>query len=109
MNLGPPGYAACPVELGAAPPAEVSGPSAAAAAIGVAEERLRSAFVAILGMSARRYLLTRRLVMARASLRSPGPGRRTAVAEVAAAHGFGDIGGFSRLYRAMFGEAPQPH
>ncbi|MBX6372715.1 MAG: helix-turn-helix transcriptional regulator [Acetobacteraceae bacterium] len=93
----------------AAHPAEGGDPSAAATAIGVAEERLRSAFVAILGTSARRYLLTRRLVMARASLRSPGPGRRTAVAEVAAARGFGDIGGFSRLYRAMFGEVPQPH
>jgi AraC-like DNA-binding protein len=89
----------------AAHPAQACDAAALAAAIGVSEAQLRSAFLAILGISTARYLLLRRLVMARTALLTPGH-PRASVQETALALGFWNRRGFERAYRAMFGEAP---
>ena len=73
------------------------------AAIGVSERTLRHCCVDFLGMSPGRYLRLRQLRLARAAL------RRTdcaTVAEVARRYGFGELGRFASLYRAVYGEAP---
>lgn len=57
------------------------------------------------GISAARHLTARRMVLARAALRSPDrPG--TSVQEAALAHGFWNRRSFEHAYRAMFGEVP---
>jgi AraC family ethanolamine operon transcriptional activator len=74
-------------------------------AISTPEARLRSAFLAILGISVTRYLLVRRLILVRAALRSPDCSWAS-VEDAALAHGFWNGQRFQRAYRAMFGEAP---
>jgi len=118
LARAPDGHAKCPirpappgarrivhaaVDLLGADPARAAGPAPLAAAIGVAEPRLRRAFLDILGMTPDRYLLRRRLLMARAALRVP---EAPSVPEVAAAHGFGHPRQVHRAYRALFAEAP---
>ncbi|WP_431268063.1 helix-turn-helix domain-containing protein [Dankookia sp. P2] len=73
--------------------------------VGVSETQLRSAFLAVLGISAARYLLLRRLVLARAGLHSPDC-RWGDTQAAARAYGFWNCRGFERAYRIMFGEAP---
>ena len=86
-------------------PAPIIDTAMLGAAIGVPKARLQAAFRAVLGVSAARYLLTRRLVLARAALRSPA-GHRASVEETALAHGFRNRRHFERAWRAMFREAP---
>jgi AraC-like DNA-binding protein len=67
--------------------------------------RLQRAFRDVFGMSPYRYLLCRRLLLARHRLRSKGA-RSSTVTQVAVKCGFGHLGRFSVDYRAMFGESP---
>lgn len=89
----------------AARPSRAAGTATLALALGVPEARLRLAFQAILGISAPKYLLVRRLVLVRMALRSPER-RWSSVEETAQAHGFWNRRSFERAYRLMFGEAP---
>jgi AraC-like DNA-binding protein len=75
------------------------------AALGVSPSRLRSAFAASFSITPDQYLRLRRLALARAAMRSAEP-RWTSVEEVAAAHGFWDVGCFASEYHELFGEAP---
>jgi AraC-like DNA-binding protein len=89
----------------AAHPSEAADTPRLAAAIGASETRLRLAFAAVLGISAARYLMMRRLMLVHAALHAPDRPWRP-VADTARAHGFWDIRRFERGYRAMFGESP---
>ena len=88
-----------------ADPARAVDPGQVAVALGISEARLRSAFLAVLGVSAARYLMVRRLVLARAALRSPDC-RPEPIERTAATHGFWNLRRFERAYRTMFGETP---
>ena len=74
-------------------------------AIGVSERTLRLCCADFLGMSPARYLRLRRLKLARAALRKPDCAT-TSVAAVARRYGFGELGRFASLYRAVYGETP---
>jgi AraC-like DNA-binding protein len=67
--------------------------------------RLQRAFHSVFGMSPYRYLLCRRLLLARRRLRSKG-WKSSTVTQIAGESGFGHLGRFSVDYRAMFGESP---
>lgn len=85
-----------------ADPAHLGTVAALAAALGVSEPRLTSAFSVVLGVGAARYLQLRRLVMVHSALRSSaGP-----VEVLAAAHGFRYGESFRRAYHALFGALP---
>jgi AraC-like DNA-binding protein len=86
-------------------PNHAAGMTEMASALGVSERQLREAFASVLGVSPSRYLRLRRLVLARAALRSPGLSW-SSVREVALAHGFWHFGRFAFLYRDAFGESP---
>jgi AraC-like DNA-binding protein len=58
-----------------------------------------------LGMSPKRYLLLRRIHMARRALCRADP-ETTTVTEIATNYGFWELGRFSVVYRSLFGEAP---
>jgi transcriptional regulator GlxA family with amidase domain len=58
-----------------------------------------------LGMSPTRYLLLRRLNMARSALRRADPATAS-VAEIARLHQFLEPGRFAVTYRTVFGEMP---
>ena len=74
-----------------------------AAAIGISERHLSRVFAAD-GVSVPRYVLSRRLELARALLSAPAPGRETAsVAEIAARCGFVSTTYFSHVFRKQFG------
>jgi AraC-like DNA-binding protein len=73
--------------------------SRVAAGIGISERHLSRAFAAA-GMSLPRFVLARRLELARTLLLS---GPQTAIAEVAARCGFGSAAYFSQSFRAHFG------
>jgi len=75
------------------------------AAIGVPERTLRGCCTEVLGVSPTRYLLLRRLNRARDALRRANSSRAS-VAEVARNHQFLELGRFSVMYRAIFGESP---
>jgi AraC-like DNA-binding protein len=75
------------------------------AAIGVPERTLRVCCTEFLGMSPTRYLLLRRLNMARSALRRADPATAN-VAEIARIHQFMEPGRFAVAYRAIFGEMP---
>jgi transcriptional regulator GlxA family with amidase domain len=71
---------------------------------GVGERCLQKGFEARRGMSPMRFVVERRLAMARRFLTQPGIGPD--VTSVALGLGFGHVGRFSRLYREAFGERP---
>ena len=89
----------------AACPSQAADTAELASAIGVPEARLRQAFRAVLGISATKYLVRRRLMLVRRTLRSPER-PWASVEEAALAHGFWDRRRFLQAYRAMFGQHP---
>jgi AraC-like DNA-binding protein len=79
--------------------------SALCSAVGVSERTLRTCCNEFLGMSPIRYLLLRRLNMARSALRRADPATAS-VAEIARTHQFLQPGRFAVTYRTVFGEMP---
>jgi AraC-like DNA-binding protein len=75
------------------------------AAIGVPARTLRQHCWQHLGMSPHRYLLLRRMTLARRALVLADPTTRR-VAEIATDHGFWELGRFSVAFRKLFGESP---
>jgi AraC-like DNA-binding protein len=75
------------------------------AVIGVADRTLRVCCQEQLGMSPKRYLLVRRMNLARQALRAGSSGATT-VTEIAAQFGFWQFGRFAGEYKLLFGEAP---
>jgi AraC-like DNA-binding protein len=75
------------------------------AAIGVPERTLRVCCAEFLGVSPTRYLLLRRLNMARSALRRADP-VTASVAEIARSCQFLEPGRFAVTYRTIFGEMP---
>ncbi|MBP0464204.1 AraC family transcriptional regulator [Roseomonas sp. PWR1] len=76
-----------------------------AAALGVSERFLTSAFAAVYRMSVHRYLCVRRLNLVRCAL--AGPQGATALVKTTALDlGFWHLGQFTREYRTLFGETP---
>jgi AraC-like DNA-binding protein len=74
-------------------------------AIRVPERTLRVCCTEFLGMSPTRYLLLRRLNMARSALRRANPATAS-VAEIARTYQFQEPGRFAVTYRTVFGEMP---
>jgi AraC-like DNA-binding protein len=72
-------------------------------AIGVTERTLRRCCQEQLGMGPNRFLVWRRLSLARRALRTADPAATT-IAAVAARFGFWDFGRFSGAYRSLYGE-----
>ena len=78
---------------------------ALSSAIGVSERTLRVCCTEFLGVSPTRYMLLRRLNMARSALRRADPARAS-VKEIARLHQFLEPGRFAVTYRTVFGEMP---
>ena len=74
-------------------------------AIGVADRTLRACCQEQLGMSPKRYLLLRRMHLARRALRDSASDITT-VTEIATRYGFWHFGRFAGEYQFLFGEAP---
>ncbi len=75
------------------------------AAIGVSGRMLRLCCQEHLGMSPKRYLLLRRMHLARRALRD-GAAAATTVTDIATQFGFWELGRFAVEYRSLFGESP---
>ena len=75
------------------------------AEIGTSERTLRVCCQEQLGVSPKRYLLLRRMHMARRALRTSTPADTT-VTEIATRYGFWQFGRFACEYKGLFGESP---
>lgn len=73
--------------------------------LGVPVERMRLAFLDVVGVAPAAFLRAMRLDGARRAIRAGGAAGRS-VSEIAAAWGFFHFGRFSALYRRHYGEAP---
>jgi AraC family ethanolamine operon transcriptional activator len=73
--------------------------------VGVSERGLRNAFVAVRGMSPKRFVIHGRLQEVRRAL-SDSRAARTTVTDIATEHGFFELGRFAGRYKAVFGETP---
>jgi AraC-like DNA-binding protein len=74
-------------------------------AIGVSRRTLQVCCEEQLGTNPKRYLLLRRMSLARQALRGSAP-RETTVTEIATRYGFWQFGRFAGEYRSLFGELP---
>ena len=74
-------------------------------AIGASRRTLQTCCEEHLGTGPRRYLLLRRMGLARRALRAGVP-RETTVTEIATRYGFWQFGRFAGEYKALFGESP---
>jgi len=74
-------------------------------AIGVSERTLRVCCHEQLGIGPKRYLLLRRMRLARRALRTSPP-TATTVTEIATRYGFWQFGRFAGEYKTLFGELP---
>ena len=74
-------------------------------AIRVSERTLRMCCQEHLGMSPKRYLLLRRMGLARRALREAVPDA-TSVTAIGTRYGFWELGRFAVEYQALFGEPP---
>jgi AraC-like DNA-binding protein len=74
-------------------------------AIQVSEGTLRACCHEHLGMSPKRYLLLRRMALARSALREQAADT-TSVTDIATRYGFWDLGRFAVRYKALFDESP---
>jgi AraC-like DNA-binding protein len=74
-------------------------------AIGVSESTSRMCCQEHLGMSPKRYLLLRRMGLARRALRQAKPDA-TSVIAVGTRYGFWELGRFAGVYQSLFGESP---
>jgi AraC-like DNA-binding protein len=74
-------------------------------AIGVSERTLRVCCQEQLGLGSKRYLLFRRLHLARRALRA-GSSDATSVTKIATRYGFWHFGRFAGEYQSLFGEPP---
>jgi AraC-like DNA-binding protein len=74
-------------------------------AVQVSERTLRACCQEHLGMPPKRYLLLRRMALARRSL-CEAAGGVMSVTQIAMRYGFWDLGRFAAEYKALFGESP---
>jgi AraC-like DNA-binding protein len=75
------------------------------AALGVSERTLRACCEESLGTSPHRYLVLRRMHLARKALQEGRP-TTTSVTDIAAQWGFWNFGRFAGEYKLLFGELP---
>jgi AraC-like DNA-binding protein len=73
--------------------------------IGVSESTLRMCCQEHLGMAPKRYLLLRRMGLARRALRQAEPDA-TSVTAIGTRYGFWELGRFAVVYQSLFGESP---
>jgi AraC-like DNA-binding protein len=73
--------------------------------IQVSDRTLRMCCQEHLGMGPKRYLLLRRMHLARRALREAGPDA-TSVTDIATRFGFWQLGRFAVEYQSLFGESP---